>query len=92
MISMPEAAFEELIEAAAARGARKALAEVGLADEHAAGDIHDLRGILKAISAVKRGALQRLGSMLMYLAVGAFLMFLGVKLKLFGLAGVGPTP
>jgi hypothetical protein len=40
-VSMPLDEFEELLELAAERGARRALADVGLVDENAAGDIRD---------------------------------------------------
>ncbi len=39
MIVIPRSEFETLLEQAACRGARKALKEVGLADEDAANDI-----------------------------------------------------
>ena len=40
-VRMPEEEFEELLELAAERGAKRALANVGLVDEHAANDIRD---------------------------------------------------
>ena len=47
-VVMPEEEFEQLLELAAERGAKKALANVGLVDEHAANDIRDLRSLLGA--------------------------------------------
>ena len=40
-ITLPESDFEALLERAAEKGARRALADVGLDGEHAAEDVHD---------------------------------------------------
>ena len=45
-IVMPEADFEQLLELAAERGARKALDDVGFCGDDAANDIRDLRSLL----------------------------------------------
>jgi len=44
-VVMPEEEFEQLLELAAERGAKRALANVGLVDEDAASDIRDLRSL-----------------------------------------------
>ena len=46
--------FEELIEKASEKGARKALNQVGLDDAHAGIDIRDLRELLKALRMAKK--------------------------------------
>lgn len=60
MIRMPRDEFETLLEQAACRGARKALKEVGLADEDAANDIRTLRDLAGSIKIMQRTFLQTL--------------------------------
>ena len=57
-VAMPLDEFEELLELAAERGARRALADVGLVDENAAQDVRELRSLLGALQVAKRTALQ----------------------------------
>lgn len=58
MVVMPRDEFEELLARAAERGARRALADVGLDGEDAAHDIRELRGLLEAFNAAKHTAWQ----------------------------------
>ena len=60
MIVIPRSEFETLLEQAACRGARKALIEVGLADEDAANDIRTLRDLAGSIKVMQRIFLQTL--------------------------------
>jgi hypothetical protein len=60
MIVIPRSEFETLLEQAACRGARKALIEVGLADEDAANDIRTLRDLAGSIKIMQRTFLQTL--------------------------------
>lgn len=60
MIVIPRDEFETLLEQAACRGARKALIEVGLADEDAANDIRTLRDLAGSIKVMQRTFLQTL--------------------------------
>ncbi len=60
MIVIPHSEFETLLEQAACRGARKALIEVGLADEDAANDIRTLRDLAGSIKIMQRTFLQTL--------------------------------
>ncbi len=60
MIVIPRSEFETLLEQAACRGARKALIEVGLADEDAANDIRTLRDLAGSIKVMQRTFLQTL--------------------------------
>ncbi len=84
MIMMPKEEFEELLERAAQRGARTALAEVGLDGENAANDIRELRGLLEAFNTAKHTAWQTVIKMvttgfLLALVAGAL-----IKLKVVG--------
>ena len=83
-LPLTHAQFEELLEGAAERGAKKALAAVGLDDEHAADDIRGLRGLLKAYRTVQMGALKQLGQTIILLMAGAFVAWAGVKFKIIG--------
>lgn len=83
-VRLPKSDFEELLEVAAEKGARKALADVGLEGETAASDIRDLRSLLDAIKVVRNTALQTavhviVTALLLLIVVGA-----AIRLKLFG--------
>ncbi len=60
MVCLPREEFETLLEQAACRGAKKALIEVGLADEEAADDIRDLRDLAGMIKLIQRTFVQTL--------------------------------
>lgn len=84
MVVMPHDEFEELLARAAERGARRALADVGLDGEDAAHDIRELRGLLEAFNAAKHTAWQTVirlvtTGFLLALVAGAV-----IKLKVFG--------
>jgi hypothetical protein len=83
-VVMPELEFEELLELAAERGAKRALANVGLVDEHAAADIRDLRSLLGAIRVAKRTAWQTVVRLLTTSLILALIGGVAIKLKLFG--------
>jgi hypothetical protein len=57
-IRMAEDEFEELLARAAERGARRALADVGLEGKEAALDVRDLRSLIECIRFVRRTAVQ----------------------------------
>jgi hypothetical protein len=83
-VVMPEDEFEQLLELAAERGAKRALADVGLVDEHAANDIRDLRSLLGAFRVAKHTAWSTIvrlvtTGLLLALMAGVF-----IKFKLFG--------
>jgi len=84
MVVMPRDEFEELLVRAAERGARRALADVGLDGPEAANDIRELRGLLEAFNAAKHTAWQTVirlvtTGFLLALVAGAV-----IKLKVFG--------
>ena len=84
MVSMPRDEFEELLELAAQRGARHALAEVGLDGEDAAEDIRELRGLLDAFNTAKKTAWQTIVKMVTTGFVLALIAGAVIKLKVFG--------
>ena len=82
-VSMPFDDFEQLIEDAAERGAKRAMSYVGLDGEDAAADIRELRGLLDAFNTAKQTAWQTVVRMIttgfvLTLVAGAL-----IKLKLF---------
>ena len=52
---MTEAELEVLLNRAAERGAEEALKSIGLSDNMAVHDVHELRGLLDAWRTVKKG-------------------------------------
>lgn len=63
---------EELIElfgAIAQRAADNALKSVGLSDENAMRDMNDMRDLLRGYRVVRKGALQRIGSMIGWMLI-----------------------
>lgn len=84
MVTMPRDEFEELLERAAERGARHALADVGLDGPEAANDIRELRGLLDAFNEAKKTAGLTIIKMLVTGMVMALLAGAFVKFKLFG--------
>lgn len=59
----------ELFGAIAQRAADNALKSVGLHDEFALNDMRDLRSLLSGYRVVRKGALQRLGQIIMWVFV-----------------------
>lgn len=84
MVTVPQEEFEDMLERAAERGARHALAEVGLEGPEAANDIRELRGLLDAFNEAKKTAGLTVVKMLVTGLVMALLAGAFVKLKLFG--------
>ena len=84
MVTLPHEEFEAKLELAAERGARHALADVGLDGPEAAHDIRELRGLLDAFNEAKKTAGLTIVKMLVTGLVMALLAGAFVKLKLFG--------
>ena len=84
MVSIPQEEFEAILERAAERGARHALADVGLDGPEAAHDIRELRGLLDAFNEAKKTAGLTIVKMLVTGLVMALLAGAFLKLKLFG--------
>ena len=84
MLLLRKEDFDDLLERAAERGAKRALADVGLDGDDAAHDIRELRGLLDAFNTAKHTAWQTVIKMvttgfLLALVTGAL-----IKLKVFG--------
>lgn len=71
-----------MIDAAAERGAQRALASVGLHDEDAIKDVVELRSLLESWRSLKHGAWSALGKGITVLILGALLAYVGVRTKL----------
>ena len=85
LVSLPRAELEELLPAAASRGARKALSEIGLDNGHkAARDIRDLHSLLGAVRMAKRTAWQTVVRLITTGLILALIAGVAIKLKLFG--------
>lgn len=84
MIVMPVEDFEKLLEEAAGRGAKRALADVGLDGENAAHDIRELRGLLEAFNTAKHTAWQTIIKMVTTGFVLALVAGAIIKFKVFG--------
>jgi hypothetical protein len=83
-ISVPPDEFEALLARAAERGAKRALANVGLEGEDAADDIRELRSLLEAFNTAKHAAWQ---TAVQLLTTGFLLVLVAgavIKLKVFG--------
>ncbi|MCP5405178.1 MAG: hypothetical protein H6922_03030 [Pseudomonadaceae bacterium] len=79
LVVLPRPEFEDLLEQAACRGARKALHEVGLNDEGAATDVRDLRDLLSAVRTAKTEALR---AIVRWFTVGVLLLIMaGIAAK-----------
>lgn len=83
-VFMPPDEFERLIEDAAERGAKRAMADVGLDGESAAADIRELRGLLEAFNTAKHTAWQTLVRMVTTGFILALVAGALIKLKFFG--------
>ena len=83
-VRMPEDEFEAMLARAAEKGARKALADVGLDGPAAAIDIHDLRTLLESLRMARRTAWQTIVRLMTTGLLLALIAGVAVKLKLFG--------
>jgi hypothetical protein len=84
MVVMPQDEFEQLLEQAAARGAKRALADVGLEGDDAAHDIRELRDLLDAFNTAKHTAWQTVIKIITTGFVLALIAGALLKIKLFG--------
>ena len=83
-IVMPEDDFEQLLELAAERGARKALDDVVFGGDDAANDIRDLRSLLGCMRLAKRTAVQTAVRLITTGVLLALMAGIAIKLRLFG--------
>lgn len=78
-VTMPKAALDAMLEDAAERGAKKALASVGLGDEKAPEHIRGLRDLFDMYRAVRNGALKQIGQGIALVLIGALVFFASTK-------------
>lgn len=83
-ISLPQNDFENLLDAAAQRGAERCLAHLGLENGHAARDIRELRDLLEAWRDARRTAWQTTIKVITTGILAALLVGTAIKLKLMG--------
>jgi len=83
-VCMPEDEFEAMLTRAAEKGARRALADVGLDGPEAAIDIRDLRTLLESLRMARRTAWQTFTRLITTGLLLALIAGIAVKLKLFG--------
>jgi predicted xylose isomerase-like sugar epimerase len=72
--------LQAMLDKAAECGAKKALLAVGLHDDEAAGDVHDLRGLLDAFRTLKTTALQTLSRVVTTVLLAAIAAAVGVSI------------
>lgn len=80
MVCLPRDALEALVEDAAERGAKKALAHVGLGDADAPDHIRGLRDLFAMYRVVRNGALKQIGQGIALVLIGALVFFVSTKL------------
>lgn len=83
-VSLPQNDFEKLLDAAAERGAERALAYLGLENGHAARDIRDLRSLIDAWREARRTAWQTTVKVLTTGVLAAILVGVAIKFRLMG--------
>jgi hypothetical protein len=76
--------FEELLNGAAERGAKRALARLGLENGHAARDIGELRQLLEAWRDARRTAWRTTIKVITTAVLAMLLVGAAIKLKLMG--------
>ena len=84
MVLLRKEDFSELLACAAERGAERALAHIGLASDHAAHDIHELRDLMEAWRDARRTALQTLIKVATTGILALLLVGAAIKLKVWG--------
>lgn len=77
IVSLPREVLDSMIEAAAERGAKRALAQIGLDDEHAGRDVQGLRALMSGYRVVRNGFLAQVGKALAVIVLGALVLFAG---------------
>ena len=72
--------FKLILEAAAEKGAKKALADVGLSDEEAIHDVHELRDLLDGWREVKKAVGQTVAKFLTTLVLAGIAAAMAVNI------------
>jgi len=76
---LTEHRLQILLEDAAEKGAIKALHSIGLGDEGAANDMHEVRGLLEAYRTIKKGVFNTIGTAIAGLIIGGVLVWFGIN-------------
>lgn len=84
LITLPREELEEMLNRAAERGARRALADVGLDGDNAEADIRELRSLLQALRLAKSTAWQTAIRVITTGLLIALMAGIAIKLKMFG--------
>lgn len=84
MLLLRKEDFDELLDSAAARGAKRVLSHLGLENGHAARDIRELRDLLDAWRDARRTAWQTTVKVITTGVLAALLVGAAIKLKLLG--------
>lgn len=71
--------IEDMLERAAERGARRALKDVGLADDEAIHDMHELRDLLESWRSVKKTVGQTVLKFITVAILGAIAAIIGMS-------------
>lgn len=79
---LPEDELEAFLDTVAERGAKKALARVGLHDEDAIRDVTELRGLLDSWRDVRKGAFTQLGKLMTLVILCGLLLLAGKHVNL----------
>lgn len=88
VIEMTRKDLDEIIEAAAERGAKRALKDLGLDDESAHHDVRDLRDLIKSWREVRSVALQTTAKIVTTAILTAIVIGVGVRLGIGSLFAV----
>jgi hypothetical protein len=83
-LSFSKDQLETLLDDAAQRGARRALADVGLEGNDAAEDIRTLRGLIDALRIARRTACQTIVRIITTAILASLIAGIALKLKLLG--------
>lgn len=83
-VALSQEQLELLLNAAAERGAKKALADVGLEGDGAAEDIRTLRGLIDALRIARRTACQTIVRIVTTAILASLIAGIAFKLKLLG--------
>lgn len=79
-VMMRPEVFEDMLERAAHRGAKRALDGVGLHDDAAQEDVKDLRDLLSFWKSIKASAMKTVGAFIGKLLVVAFVLGLAIMM------------
>ncbi len=77
IVSLPREVLDAMLDAAAERGAERALAKIGLDDEHAGRDVRGLRALMSGYRVVRNGFLAQVGKALAVIVLGALVLLAG---------------